>query len=139
VLAPVLLAQRGARGITLPRSALLRALLVGTAGITASNFFYYLAIAKTTVATAITLQYLAPIMVLCAMVALGRQRATLLRVGAVALAVAGSALAVGLGREEFKANAGGVAAALGSAAGFSFYNIGGSALLERYDRWLVFL
>ena len=51
---------------------------------------------KTSVATAITLQYTAPIWVLFYMVARGRQRATLKRAGAVVLVVAGVLLAVGV-------------------------------------------
>jgi drug/metabolite transporter (DMT)-like permease len=139
VLLPVLLILRGWRGITLPRGAAVRALLIGAAGISASNFFYYVSIQKTTIAVGITLQYLSPILVLLYMVARGKQRATAARVGAVLLAVIGSALAIGLGAHNARFNVAGVAAGLTAAVAFSFYNVTGSELLERQDRWTVFL
>ena len=143
VLFPVLLISRGRRGLALPRRDLLGAMLIGSAGITASNFFYYVAIQKTTVAVAITLQYLSPVLVLVYMVARGRQRATPLRVGAVVLAVVGSALAIGLGQGgsliNQRINLAGVAAGLAAAFGFSYYTVGGSDLLQRNDRWIIFM
>jgi drug/metabolite transporter (DMT)-like permease len=117
-----------------------RALLIGTAGISASNYFYYVAIQKTNVTTAIVLQYLAPVWVLVYMVARKLQRATPPRVLGVALAVAGSALAVGAFRSSaVKFNTAGVAAGLAASVGFAIYNVGGSVLLRRYDRLRVFL
>ena len=139
VLFPALLMTRGWRGLALPRRDLVGAMLIGCAGITASNFFYYVAIQKTTVAVAITLQYLSPVLVLVYMVARGRQRATLLRVGAVMLAVVGSALAIGVGQSALRINLAGVAAGLAAAFGFSYYTVAGSDLLHRNDRWIVFL
>ena len=139
VLGPTLLLLRGWRGLAMPRGDLIRSLLIGAAGISVSNYFYYVAIEKTTIAVAITLQYLSPILVLVAMVARRKQRATLLRVGSVCLAVVGSALAIGLGRSNFNLNPVGVAAGLGAAFGFSFYTVVGSDLVVRRDRWLVFM
>ncbi len=139
VLAPVLLARRELRGLTLPRGDMIRAVITGAAGITASNYFYYVAITKTTIAVAITIQYLSPMMVLTYMVSTGKQRPTLTRVGAVLLAFVGCALAIGLKTTGLDANPIGVLAALGAAAAFSFYNVMGSALLERQERWTVFL
>ena len=139
VLFPALLITRGWRGLALPRRDLVGAMLIGSAGITASNFFYYVAIQKTTVAAAITLQYLSPVLVLVYMVARGRQRATLLRVGAVVLAVVGSALAIGVGESALRINLSGVAAGLAAAFCFSYYTVGGSDLLQRNDRWIVFM
>ena len=67
-------------------------LLVGTLGLAGSNYFYYLAIQKSTVALAITLQYTAPLWVLITMVLRGRERFTILRVSSVLLAMVGIAL-----------------------------------------------
>lgn len=140
VLLPVLLVQRGERGLRLPEKDLLRALQLGILGVAASNYFYYLAIQKTNVATAIILQYTAPAWVLLYMVNRGLQRPTARRVGAVACAVVGSALAIGIaGGGGFRINALGVAAALAASFSFAFYNVGGHDLLARYDRWRVLL
>jgi len=139
-LAPLLLLLRGRRSFAMPGADIGRCLLVGILGVACSNYFYYVAIQKTTVATAIILQYTAPIWVLLYMVARRLQRASFQRVAAVALGVVGSALAIGLaGGAQIKINALGVGAALLAALGFSFYNIGGRELLQKYDRWPVFL
>ena len=92
VLAPLLLLRRGHAGLAMPRRDLLWALWIGVAGVAGSNYFYYLAVQKTNVATAIILQYVAPVWVLLYMVARGLQRATAQRILAVLMAVVGSAL-----------------------------------------------
>ena len=103
-----------------------------------SNYFYYLAIQKTNVATAITLQYTAPIWVLIYMVARGIQKATIKRVISIALAITGIAIVVGiLSSGGFRVNAVGVIAAQIAAVTFAFYNVGGSGLVVRHDRWKV--
>ncbi len=140
VLAPLLLVARGPRRLRLPWRDFLLSMLAGTAGIAASNFTYYVAIQKTTVAIAITLQYFCPIFVLLWMVARHQQRPTLPRVASVALAVVGSALVVGLvGMGAARVSAVGIAAGFASAITFGFYNIVGRSLVERHDRWAVFL
>ena len=50
-----------------------------SAGVAASNYFYYLAIQRTNVATAIIVQYTAPVWVLVYMAARGLEKATVLR------------------------------------------------------------
>ena len=106
----------------------------------ASNYFYYLAIQRTNVATAIILQYTAPIWVLLYAVVRGIQRATWQRISAVTLALAGIALVIGIfGSSGFKLDRIGVIAALLAAFSFAFYNIGGHSILARYDRWTVLL
>jgi drug/metabolite transporter (DMT)-like permease len=105
--------------------------LTGTLGLAGSNFFYYWAIQKTTVAVAITVQYTAPVWVLLFMVARGRQRATLQRIFAVLLALAGVALVIGLFSSKIRLNRAGVAAAMLAAFSFSFYNIAGQGLVTR--------
>ena len=140
VLAPILLLLRGRKVLALTGRDFLRTLLLGTLGIAGSNYFYYLAIEKTTVATAIVLQYTAPIWVLLYMLGRHRQRPTLQRVGAVGMAVAGSALAIGVfAQGRIKLDAVGIAAALAAALSFSFYNVYGHHLLETHDRWTIIL
>ena len=135
-----LAAARGWKNLKLPPPDLGRCFLLGVLGVAASNYLYYFSIQKTNVATAIILQYTAPAWVLLYMVARGRQKATLRRVSAVALAVLGCALAIGIiGAGGFRLNAGGVIAALVASFSFAFYNIAGHSILARYDRWQVLL
>ena len=140
VLLPVLLLRRGARGLALPRRDLLHTIALGILGVAPSNFFYYLAIQKTNVATAIILQYTAPVWVLLYMVARGLQKPTLRRVAAVGLAVAGSTLAIGvIGGGGLRGSTVGLIAGTLAAFSFAFYNVGGHDILARYDRWKVLL
>jgi len=140
VLLPLLAATRGWKNLALPRADLVRCLILGVLGIAVSNYTYYLAIEKTNVATAIIVQYTAPVWVLLYTVARGLQRASVKRFAAVALAVVGSALAIGVvGTGEIRLNVVGVGAALVAAFSFAFYNVGGHSILARYDRWIVLL
>ena len=142
VLLPVVLARRGASALRVPGRDLVRFFLLGILGVAASNYLYYLAIQRTNVATAIILQYTAPVWVLLYTVARGAQgrRPSLRRIAAVGLAVVGCALAVGfVGSGGFRMDAVGVIAALLAAFSFAFYNVGGHSVLARYDRWKVLL
>ncbi|HKD13209.1 MAG TPA: EamA family transporter [Candidatus Angelobacter sp.] len=121
----------GTNAFKLCKRDLLLCALIGTLGLAGSNFFYYWAIQKTTVAVAITVQYTAPVWVLIFMVARGRQAATVSKVIAVLLALAGVALVAELFSSETKLNAAGVGAAMLAAFSFSFYNIGAQELVAR--------
>jgi drug/metabolite transporter (DMT)-like permease len=121
--------------------------LLGIVGLASANYFYYLSIQKTSVATAIVLQYVAPVWVLLYMVARRLQRPTLQRVTGVVLAVIGCGVAVGeVGvRSGFPwiifvnahFSAIGVLAAEIAAVSFAFYNIYCQHLLQQYQRWTV--
>ena len=148
ILAPILFFARRKNGVRLPGRDALRCMWLGVVGLAVSNFMYYYAIEKTSVATAIVLQYTAPVWVLCYMIARRIQRPTAARVAAVAMAVVGIALAVGtLGfragiphlRPDFKLNLPGLMAAQMAALSFAFYNIYGRSLIEVHDRWKVLL
>jgi drug/metabolite transporter, DME family len=140
VLLAVLLAVRGPRRLKLPMADVSRMFVLGILGVAASNYLYYLAIQRTNVATAIILQYTAPVWVLLYTVARGVQKPTLQRIAAVGLAVAGIVLAIGMfGAGGFRLDAIGVIAALLAAFSFAFYNVGGHSILARYDRWTVLL
>ncbi len=135
-----LLLVRGARRFRLPAADLGRLFVLGLAGVAASNYFYYLAIQRTNVATAIIVQYTAPVWVLLYMVARRLERATFAKMVAVALAIFGIALVIGLfGGSKLQLDAVGVGAALVAAFSFSYYNVFAHSLLERYDRWTVLL
>jgi DME family drug/metabolite transporter len=140
VLLIALLLLRGWNRLRLPVSDFLRMFVLGILGVAASNYLYYLAIQRTNVATAIILQYTAPILVLLYTVARGLQKPTVQRIAAVGLAVTGIALVIGIfGSSAFRLDAIGVVAALGAAFSFAFYNVGGHSILARYDRWTVLL
>jgi len=135
-----LLLFRGRKSLRLPAHDLIRMFVLGILGVAASNYLYYLAIQRTNVATAIILQYTAPVWVLLYMIARKLQKPTVQRVAAVALAISGIALVIGIfGAGGFRLDAIGVLAALAAAFSFAFYNIGGHTILARYDRWTVLL
>lgn len=136
----MLVLLRGWRRLRLPAGDLGRMFLLGVLGVAASNYFYYLAIQRTNVATAIILQYTAPVWVLLYTVARGLQKPTLQRVAGVALAITGIALVIGIfGAGGLRLDTVGVTAALLAAFSFAFYNLGGHSILARYDRWTVLL
>ena len=140
VFLPVLGLIRGWKRLRLPSKDSLRMLLLGIFGVAASNYFYYLAIQRTNVATAIILQYTAPVWVLLYMVARRMQKPTGQRIAAVVLALAGIVLVIGLfGTRGLRPDFMGVIAAMLAAFSFSFYNVGGHHILARYDRWIVLL
>lgn len=144
-----LTARRGHRSLALGGRAMRDCFVLGIGGIAITNFAYYFSIARTSVATAIILQYTAPAMVLLWMLARGWQRPTLARIGGVVVAIAGSVLAVGvlrrtvgfpwltLARGSLHYDRLGVAAALLAAVSWAFYNIYGRDLIATRDRWSV--
>jgi drug/metabolite transporter (DMT)-like permease len=140
VILPALVLLRGGRRLRLPATDIRNIFLIGVLGVAASNYFYYLAIQRTNVATAIIVQYTAPIWVLLYTVARGQQKPTLQRVAAVALAVTGIALVIGLfGGRGLRLDVIGLFAGLLAAFSFAFYNVGGHNVLARHDRWIVLL
>ena len=138
LLACVLVASRGWRRLRLPAGDVSRMFLLGILGVAASNYLYYLAVQRTNVATAIILQYTAPIWVLLYAVVRGLQKPSAQRVAAVLLALSGIALVIGIFHPGgFRLDAIGVTAAILAAFAFAFYNIGAHSVLERYDHWTV--
>jgi DME family drug/metabolite transporter len=140
VLIAVLGLFRGGPGLRISTRDLGQLFLIGILGVAASNYFYYLAIQRTNVATAITVQYTAPIWVLLYTVARGLQKFTLQRIAAFGLAITGIALVIDVfGGSGLRLDTIGVCAALVAAFSFAFYNIGGHDILARHDRWIVLL
>jgi drug/metabolite transporter, DME family len=139
-LAVWLIARRGIRALRVPWRDLAKLVLLGLAGLVVSNYFYYLAIQRTNVATAIIVQYTAPVWVLLYMVARGAERLTASKMGSVLLAIMGIALVIGIFRRGgIQLDVIGVTAALVASFSFAYYNVAGHYLLERYDRWMVIL
>jgi len=141
VLLPLLVGRRGWQRIQLPTPDLIQCLVLGMLGVAASNYFYYLAIQRTSVAIAIIVQYTAPVWVLLYVVARGQQKLSAQKVAAVAVALAGIALTIGIvgakSAQPLHLDRWGLIAALIASFSFAFYNVGGHGLLARYDRWRV--
>ena len=143
VLLPLLVATRGWQRIKLPPRDLAYCFLLGTLGVAVSNYFYYVAIQRTNVAIAIIVQYTAPVWVLMYVVARGQQKLSAPKVIAVALALAGIILVIGIvgaplaQRQSLHLDPYGIFAALLASFSFAFYNVAGHGILARHDRWRV--
>jgi len=141
VLLPLLVGRRGWQRIQLPTPDLVQCLVLGMLGVAASNYFYYVAIQKTSVAIAIIIQYTAPVWVLLYVVARGQQKVSLQKVAAVGVAITGIALTIGVVGGKSGASlhfdSYGLLAAVLASFSFAFYNVGGHRILARYDRWRV--
>ncbi len=128
VLLPLLVGRRGWQRIKLPRPDLIQCLILGMLGIAASNYFYYVAIQKTSVAIAIIVQYTAPVWVLLYVVARGQQKLSTQKVAAVGIAITGIALTIGIvgakSLQSLHLDTFGVIAALLASFSFAFYNVG---------------
>src|ERR1035438_6970964 len=121
VLLPLLVALRGWQRIKLPTRDLAYCIMLGLGGVAVSNYFYYVAIQRTNVATAIIVQYTAPVWVLVYMAARGLEKPTLAKITAVFLAVTGIALVIGLfGQGRPHLDFLGVVAALIAAFSFAY-------------------
>jgi drug/metabolite transporter, DME family len=137
---PALLIAKGKSGLRVTSRDLLQLALVGVLGLAASNYTYYLAIQRTNIATAITIQYTAPVWVLLYAIVAGLQKPSLQRVAAAALAVIGIGLVIGaFQRGGLRLDVIGVLASLAAAFAFAFYSLAGHGLVERYDHWVVLL
>ncbi len=142
VLFPILVVLQGWQRIKLPARDLASCFVLGMLGVAASNYFYYVAIQRTGVATAIILQYTAPVWVLLYVVARGQQKLSLQKVMAVGLAVSGIALVIGIigganGGRGLRFDSYGLVAATLASFSFAFYNVGGHRILARHDRLRV--
>lgn len=135
-----LMVIRGPVRLRIPVTDFWKACMIGLGGVAASNYFYYLAIQRTSVAVAIIVQYTAPIWVLLYMLARKQERPTAAKGVSVALAITGIALVIGIfGHGALHLDPIGVVASLIAAFSFAYYNVGGHDILVRHDRWTVLL
>ena len=113
---------------------------VGVCGIAGSNYFYYFAIKESNVATAIVVQYSAPIMVALYAIAVQHERMTRFKLIALVCSTAGIFLAVGGLNGLLVANHAGILFALVAAVSYAIFNIAGKSLMRKYSVWpsLVF-
>jgi drug/metabolite transporter (DMT)-like permease len=111
---------------------------VGIVGLAINNFFYFECLHLTSVATALLLQYQAPILVALYTVLVQRQPLRGRIVLAMALAFLGCALVVrAYDFEVLRPNLLGVAAGLGGAGAFAFYILASGVALRRLDAWTL--
>ncbi len=110
--------------------------LLGVFGIAGSTFTYYRAMKLTNVATAILIQYTAPVFVMLWELFRRKIRLTAANGSALLLAMAGCYLAVG-GWQALagRMNLEGLLWANVAALAFAFFNVYGKNLLERHSSW----
>lgn len=105
--------------------------IIGLAGV---HFTYFKAISLTNVATAILLEYLAPVIVLVVSVAFLGHRFTWSLPAGVALSITGCAMVVGaIGGEGLVVSPAGIAWGLASAVFFACYSLMGSVAVGRFS------
>lgn len=109
--------------------------VIGMAGV---HYSYFKTISLTNVATAILLEYLAPVLVLIVSVAFMGERVTWTLPAGVVLSVAGCALVVGaIGGDGLQVSVSGVAWGLTSAAFFATYSLMGTYAARRLSPWTL--
>lgn len=112
--------------------------IFGVVGLAAVHFTYFKTLSLTNVATAILLEYLAPVLVLLFSVVFLSERPAWTLPAGVALSVTGCALVVGaIGGEGLIVSPAGVAWGLASAVLFSVYSLMGRAGASRFTPWTL--
>jgi drug/metabolite transporter (DMT)-like permease len=110
----------------------------GVFGLAMVHFTYFAAIQLTNVPTAMILEYLAPILVLCVSVAFLGERFTWALPTGVVLSVTGCALMVGaIGGGGLKVSPAGLAWGLGAAFFFALYTVLGKYAAPRFSPWTL--
>ena len=110
----------------------------GVLGLAMVHFTYFKAIELTDVATAILLEYLAPILVLMVSIAFLGERFTWALPAGVALSVSGCALMVGaVGGKGLVVTPAGLAWGLGAAFFFALYTLMGKYASGRFSPWTL--
>jgi drug/metabolite transporter, DME family len=108
----------------------------GVVGLAGVHFTYFKAISHTNVATAILLEYLAPVIVLIVSVLFLGQRVTWTLPTGVALSIVGCALVVGaIGGDGLAVSPEGIAWGLASAVFFAAYSLMGRYAARRFSPW----
>lgn len=109
-------------------------IVFGVVGLAGVHYTYFKTISLTGVATAILLEYLAPVIVLLVSVLFLKHRLSWSLPAGVALSVTGCALVVGaIGGEGLVVSPAGVAWGLASAAFFAAYSLMGSVAARRFS------
>jgi len=112
--------------------------LLGIVGIAGSNFTYYFAIKESTVATAILIQYTAPLLVMAYAAYSREEKITGVKIAAALISLLGCFFAVGAyDLSLLKISPLGLLSAVASVFTFAFMNLYTRHLLSRYSLWTV--
>jgi len=112
--------------------------LLGIVGIAGSNITYYITIRESTVATAILIQYTAPLLVLAYGAVTREERLTPVKLGAAAVSLTGCFLAVGAyDVAVLRLTPLGLVTGIASAFVFAFMVIYPRRVMRRYSLWTV--
>lgn len=131
-------AVAGPRRLRIERRECWLAAMVGVGGLLTNNFLYFQAIHLTSVATALLLQYQAPILVALYTVLVQRQRMSRRLLLSLGMAVGGCALVVRVyDPAVLRPNLVGVAAGLGTAFAFAFYILASRVALKTMGAWTL--
>lgn len=103
----------------------------GICSIVFFNFCYFRTITLTSLSVAAVLLYTAPIMVMVMSVFLFKEKLTIIKIVAAAVAFAGCALVTGATDGSLSLNTAGILTGLGSAFGYALYTIFGEYALKR--------
>jgi len=126
------------RQLRLPLQDVPLAALVGVVGLAMANVTYYYTISLTSVATAILLQYMAPILVALASVLFLRERLTWMTLFALGLAVGGCFFMVkGYDPTHLRLNLPGLISGLVSACAFAGYTLLTKRAVARIPAWTL--
>ena len=113
-------------------------LLLGTFGMAAINITYLYAISKLNVATALILEYLAPVIIALYTVLFQRERLSPWTIAAMAAATTGCCLVVGAyNLDRLQLNLAGILSGLGAAMAFAWWSVYGEYGMRRYNPWTV--
>jgi drug/metabolite transporter (DMT)-like permease len=112
--------------------------LLGCIGVAGTNFTYYYTIRESTVATAILIQYTAPLFVMLYAVWSKEERFTTAKVSATLLSLAGCFLAVGgYDRSVLTITPVGIVTGIASILGFAFLTIFTRSILRTHNVWTM--
>jgi drug/metabolite transporter (DMT)-like permease len=122
------------RDLRVPKKELPLLAVFGVFGLAMVHYSYFKTISLTNVATAILLEYLAPVLVLLVGVTFMKHKFTWWLPLGVALSVGGSALVVGaIGGQGLVVSPAGIGWGLMSAAFFAAYSLMGTVLMKRFS------
>jgi drug/metabolite transporter (DMT)-like permease len=121
------------------RQDLWRLMLIGVVGLAATNFTYYYTFRASTIATAILVQYTAPVLVMIYMVAVRKEESLSTQKGlSLLLALLGCFLAVSGGDvSAIQLRGWAIASGIGSSLGYAYMLVGSKELLKKYSVWTM--